>query len=215
VSEGGDRPPVAPQIRVRVDNGIAKMWNRRQISASSYCDQSHYLHPHPYSMQLPIWTALPPEPLSPLVDTHVRCHRHTCAIHVRHASPLPAAFSAAAAARLRAREWARPETAVSRRERESSGQHVARRRQGGPGHSDGLCVHGTIVLTAPPPPPALLASSPPPPVPAGVALHNRCRSSNTAGTSASESLHLRETERCAHAWRKHTSTAGGADREAT
>jgi hypothetical protein len=50
---------VALQIRVRVDNGIAKMWNRRQISASSYCDQSHYLHPHPYSMQLPIWTALP------------------------------------------------------------------------------------------------------------------------------------------------------------
>jgi hypothetical protein len=28
------------------DNGIAKMWNRRGISASSYYDQSHYLHPH-------------------------------------------------------------------------------------------------------------------------------------------------------------------------
>jgi hypothetical protein len=30
------------------DNGIAKLWNRREISASSDDDQSHYLHPHPY-----------------------------------------------------------------------------------------------------------------------------------------------------------------------
>jgi hypothetical protein len=30
------------------ENGIAKMWNRRDISASSYYDQSHHLHPHPY-----------------------------------------------------------------------------------------------------------------------------------------------------------------------
>eukprot|EP01047_Picozoa_sp_COSAG01_P015835 COSAG01_NODE_798_length_13503_cov_8.878395_14_plen_112_part_00 len=29
------------------DNGIAKMWNRREISVSSYYDQSHSLHPHP------------------------------------------------------------------------------------------------------------------------------------------------------------------------
>jgi hypothetical protein len=30
------------------DNGIAKMWNRREISVSSYDDQSHDLHPHPH-----------------------------------------------------------------------------------------------------------------------------------------------------------------------
>jgi hypothetical protein len=30
------------------DNGIAKMWNCREISVSSYYDQSTYLHPHPY-----------------------------------------------------------------------------------------------------------------------------------------------------------------------
>jgi hypothetical protein len=43
------------------DNGIAKMWNRREISVSSYDDPSHYLHPHPY-----IWlhAALP--------DVHLR-----------------------------------------------------------------------------------------------------------------------------------------------
>jgi hypothetical protein len=29
------------------DNGIAKLWNRREISVSSYDDRSHYLHPHP------------------------------------------------------------------------------------------------------------------------------------------------------------------------
>jgi hypothetical protein len=29
------------------DHGIAKMENRREISVSSYYDQSHYLHPHP------------------------------------------------------------------------------------------------------------------------------------------------------------------------
>eukprot|EP01047_Picozoa_sp_COSAG01_P012760 COSAG01_NODE_582_length_15201_cov_7.218315_22_plen_174_part_00 len=29
------------------DNGIATMWNRREISVSSCHDQSHYLHPHP------------------------------------------------------------------------------------------------------------------------------------------------------------------------
>jgi hypothetical protein len=29
------------------DNGIAKLWNRRELSASSDDDQSHYLHPHP------------------------------------------------------------------------------------------------------------------------------------------------------------------------
>jgi hypothetical protein len=29
------------------DNGITKMWNRREISVSSYYDRSHYLHPHP------------------------------------------------------------------------------------------------------------------------------------------------------------------------
>jgi hypothetical protein len=28
------------------------MWNRREISASSYDDQSHYLHPHPYVARL-------------------------------------------------------------------------------------------------------------------------------------------------------------------
>jgi hypothetical protein len=28
------------------DHGIANMWNRREISVSSYDDQSHYLHPH-------------------------------------------------------------------------------------------------------------------------------------------------------------------------
>jgi hypothetical protein len=31
------------------DNGIAKMWNRREISVSSCYDQSHDLHPHPYT----------------------------------------------------------------------------------------------------------------------------------------------------------------------
>jgi hypothetical protein len=30
------------------DNGIAKLWNRREISVSSCCDRPHYLHPHPY-----------------------------------------------------------------------------------------------------------------------------------------------------------------------
>jgi hypothetical protein len=34
-------------VRVDNDNGIAKMWNRREISVSSHYDQSHYLHPHP------------------------------------------------------------------------------------------------------------------------------------------------------------------------
>jgi hypothetical protein len=29
------------------NNGIAKMWNRREISVSSYDDQSHDLPPHP------------------------------------------------------------------------------------------------------------------------------------------------------------------------
>ena len=29
------------------DNGIAKMWNRREISVSYFYDQSHYLLPHP------------------------------------------------------------------------------------------------------------------------------------------------------------------------
>eukprot|EP01049_Picozoa_sp_SAG25_P007186 SAG25_NODE_571_length_6846_cov_4.575070_10_plen_166_part_00 len=29
------------------DNGIAKMWNRREISVSSHYNQSHDLHPHP------------------------------------------------------------------------------------------------------------------------------------------------------------------------
>jgi hypothetical protein len=38
------------------DNGIAKMWNRREISVSSYYDQSHYLHPHP-------WISGPLEPV--------------------------------------------------------------------------------------------------------------------------------------------------------
>eukprot|EP01047_Picozoa_sp_COSAG01_P025649 COSAG01_NODE_1628_length_9684_cov_9.777673_4_plen_122_part_00 len=52
------RPPAPltrslPDISVRHastgaggDNGIAKLWNRRGISVSSYDDQSHYLHPH-------------------------------------------------------------------------------------------------------------------------------------------------------------------------
>jgi hypothetical protein len=31
------------------ENGIAKMWNRREIPVSSYDDQSHDLHPNPYS----------------------------------------------------------------------------------------------------------------------------------------------------------------------
>jgi hypothetical protein len=35
------------------DNGIAKMWNRRDISASFSYDQSHYLHPHPYAAWQP------------------------------------------------------------------------------------------------------------------------------------------------------------------
>jgi hypothetical protein len=30
------------------DHGIAKMWDRREISASCYYDRSYYLHPHPY-----------------------------------------------------------------------------------------------------------------------------------------------------------------------
>jgi hypothetical protein len=30
------------------DYGVAQLWNRRGISVSSDCDQSHYLHPHPY-----------------------------------------------------------------------------------------------------------------------------------------------------------------------
>eukprot|EP01047_Picozoa_sp_COSAG01_P018829 COSAG01_NODE_1029_length_12019_cov_560.144631_4_plen_215_part_00 len=30
------------------ENGSAKMWNRREISVSSYDDRSHDLHPHPY-----------------------------------------------------------------------------------------------------------------------------------------------------------------------
>jgi hypothetical protein len=33
------------------DHGIAKMENRREISASSYYDQSHYLPPHPHAQQ--------------------------------------------------------------------------------------------------------------------------------------------------------------------
>jgi hypothetical protein len=33
-------------------NGIAQMWNRRGISVSSYEDQSHDLHPHPYIMRV-------------------------------------------------------------------------------------------------------------------------------------------------------------------
>jgi hypothetical protein len=31
------------------DHAIAKLWNRRGISASSDEDQSRYLHPHPYA----------------------------------------------------------------------------------------------------------------------------------------------------------------------
>jgi hypothetical protein len=31
------------------DGGIAKMWNRREISVRSYEDRSHDLHPHPYA----------------------------------------------------------------------------------------------------------------------------------------------------------------------
>ena len=38
------------------DNGIAHMWNRREISASADHDQSLYLHPHPY------WIAVGAEP---------------------------------------------------------------------------------------------------------------------------------------------------------
>jgi hypothetical protein len=34
------------------DNGIAEMWNRREISANCCYDQSHDLHPHPYVGQL-------------------------------------------------------------------------------------------------------------------------------------------------------------------
>jgi hypothetical protein len=34
-------------VRVEIDNGIVKMYNRREISASFYDDQSRYLHPHP------------------------------------------------------------------------------------------------------------------------------------------------------------------------
>jgi hypothetical protein len=30
------------------DNGTAKVWDRREISVSTYYDQSHYLHPHSY-----------------------------------------------------------------------------------------------------------------------------------------------------------------------
>eukprot|EP01047_Picozoa_sp_COSAG01_P034838 COSAG01_NODE_2637_length_7327_cov_89.736718_3_plen_250_part_00 len=30
------------------DNGIAKLWNRREILVSFYDDRSHYLHPHSY-----------------------------------------------------------------------------------------------------------------------------------------------------------------------
>jgi hypothetical protein len=29
------------------DHGIAKLWNRRELSVSSDSDRSHYLHPHP------------------------------------------------------------------------------------------------------------------------------------------------------------------------
>jgi hypothetical protein len=46
-----DRPPSRcwpPDTGAGGDHGIAKMWNRREISASSDCDRSHYLHPHPY-----------------------------------------------------------------------------------------------------------------------------------------------------------------------
>jgi hypothetical protein len=33
------------------DHGIAQLWDRRGISVSSYYDQSHDLHPHPYVQQ--------------------------------------------------------------------------------------------------------------------------------------------------------------------
>jgi hypothetical protein len=39
------------------DNGIADIWNRREISASCDDDRSHDLHPHPYSRQLVISAA--------------------------------------------------------------------------------------------------------------------------------------------------------------
>jgi hypothetical protein len=45
---GGEWAGVPVRAGAGGDNGIAKMWIRREISASSDDDQSHYLHPHPY-----------------------------------------------------------------------------------------------------------------------------------------------------------------------
>jgi hypothetical protein len=39
--------PRAEHTGAGADNGITKMWNRRNMSAGSDYDRSHYLHPHP------------------------------------------------------------------------------------------------------------------------------------------------------------------------
>jgi hypothetical protein len=48
VRDSSTRRSTTIDIHVRGgDNGSTKMWNRREISASSDDDLSHYLHPHP------------------------------------------------------------------------------------------------------------------------------------------------------------------------
>jgi hypothetical protein len=45
----GDDPMLSSHRGAGGDTGMAKMWNRREISATSDDDRSRYLHPHPYT----------------------------------------------------------------------------------------------------------------------------------------------------------------------
>jgi hypothetical protein len=71
------------------DNGIAKMWNCREISVSSYGDQSHYLHPPPHlaAGTAPRRSLLGPRGELPVLHREVQLtlhlHMHACACACR------------------------------------------------------------------------------------------------------------------------------------
>jgi hypothetical protein len=70
------------RVRVRVEiMGSQNVWNRRGISAGSYYDRSHYLHPHPcdQSLHAALWRSELPPPVSQtrsfLCQHIIRCGR--------------------------------------------------------------------------------------------------------------------------------------------